>query len=175
MFIDICLPKNNEQNFIEIAKKININGLCFIDAEKKKYDFNVIYGSHKKGKLVFEPLKKNIGNQKRAYYYVPNQSKSFHYPSKITQVTMKKIKESSSIILISIKEINQDNIEEIKFLIKLAKKYGVCISFASFAESPYELISPTQIDSLSKILGMDTSQAKRSVSCLEDFHSAIFL
>ena len=39
MFIDLVLPKNNEKEFIEIAEKLKINGLCFVYFFKTKEDF----------------------------------------------------------------------------------------------------------------------------------------
>ena len=39
MFIDLVLPKNNEKEFIEIADRLGINGMCFIYKFKNKNDF----------------------------------------------------------------------------------------------------------------------------------------
>ncbi len=39
MFIDLVLPKNNEKEFIEIAERLSIDGLCFIYKFKNKNDF----------------------------------------------------------------------------------------------------------------------------------------
>ena len=39
MFIDLVLPKNNEKEFIEIAEKLRIDGLCFVYSFKTKEDF----------------------------------------------------------------------------------------------------------------------------------------
>jgi len=39
MFIDLVLPKNNEKEFIEIAERLKINGLCFVYSFKNKEDF----------------------------------------------------------------------------------------------------------------------------------------
>lgn len=175
MFVDVCIPKNNEEEFIEVAKKLGTKTLCFIDSNKKNFEFKTYNGSFSKGKLVFEPLKKNIINKKRVYYYIPNKSKSFHFPSFLTQVTIKKIKEDKSIILIPIYEINERNVEEIIFLIKITKKYRLDLGFASFARSPYELQSKDNLISLAKTLNMDNSQINSSFSCLNKFCSAIFL
>lgn len=175
MFVDVCIPKNNEEEFIEIAKKLGTKGLCFIGSDKKYVDFLTFNGSFSKRKIIFEPIKKNIINKKRIYYYVPNKSKSFHYPSDLTQVTIKKIKEDQSIILIPIYEINEKNIEEIVFLINISKKYKVDLGFASFAKSPHELKSKEDLISLAKTLKMNSAQINNSFSCLNKFCSAIFL
>lgn len=175
MFIDVCIPKNNEEEFITIAKKLNIKGLCFIDGKIKEYNFKTIFGSLKKGKLLFEPLNKNIGNKKRVYYYTSNKSKSFHFPSYLTQVTIKKIKENNSIFLIPLFEVKQENIEELVFLIKLCEKYKIRFSFASFASSPYELRPEKELVFLSKNLGIKTKTINECFSCLDVFSSAIFL
>lgn len=39
MFIDLVLPKSNEKEFIEIADKLGISGICFIYKFKNKNDF----------------------------------------------------------------------------------------------------------------------------------------
>jgi len=39
MFIDLVLPKSNEKEFIEIADRLGINGICFIYNFKNKNDF----------------------------------------------------------------------------------------------------------------------------------------
>jgi len=39
MFIDLVLAKNNEKEFIEIAEKLNLEGICFIYNFKNKKDF----------------------------------------------------------------------------------------------------------------------------------------
>ncbi len=39
MFIDLVLPKSNEKEFIEIAEKLKIDGLCFVYSFKNKEDF----------------------------------------------------------------------------------------------------------------------------------------
>lgn len=39
MFIDLVLPKNNEKEFIEIAEKLKIDGLCFVYSFKTREDF----------------------------------------------------------------------------------------------------------------------------------------
>jgi len=49
MFQDVCFPKNNEQEFVEIAKKLGTDSLIFVyeftnmkDLEKIKQNFSVI-------------------------------------------------------------------------------------------------------------------------------------
>jgi len=39
MFVDLVLPKDNEKEFIKIAEKLNIDGLCFIYAFRNKDNF----------------------------------------------------------------------------------------------------------------------------------------
>ncbi len=39
MFVDLVLPKNNEKEFIEIAEKLMIDGLCFVYAFTNKAEF----------------------------------------------------------------------------------------------------------------------------------------
>ena len=123
MFVDICIPKNNEIEFIDIAKKLNTKKLCFIDSKNKEISFPHYLGSFKKGKLLFLPISKEINKKNCVYFYTPNKAKRFHFPSTITQVTIKKIKELKSIFLIPFSKVNEENIEEIKFLVKLCKKY----------------------------------------------------
>ena len=175
MFINVCIPNNNENEFIEIAKKLGTDALCFINSDKKDFNFKTFNGSFSKGKLIFEPIRKNISNKNRVYYYTSNKSKSFHYPSNLTQVTIKKIKELKSILLIPLYEVKEKNIEEIKFLIKISKKYKLKLGLACFAKNPYELKSKKDLISLAICLGMDTSQIDSCFSCLGDFCSAMFL
>ncbi|MBU4284485.1 MAG: hypothetical protein KJ968_05225, partial [Nanoarchaeota archaeon] len=39
MFIDLVLAKNNEKEFIEIAERLSIEGICFVYNFKNKNDF----------------------------------------------------------------------------------------------------------------------------------------
>jgi len=39
MFIDLVLAKNNEKEFIEIAERLGIGGICFVYSFKNKNDF----------------------------------------------------------------------------------------------------------------------------------------
>jgi len=73
MFIDLILPKNNEKEFIEIAGRLSIDGICFIYNFKNKNDFfqnqEKINKLQEKTKLkLFTGLiadSKNISNAKK--------------------------------------------------------------------------------------------------------------
>ena len=163
MFVDICYPKNNEDKFIEIANKLSTKELCFV------YDKHVYYKKriNLKVESLSREIKKNI-----IYYYEPDNRFGFHAPVKnINQVVMKNLAATNPILGISFNSIqkNPKSINQIKFVIDLAKKYNIDVFFASFAHSPFKLRSKNELASVLNIIGVNKLLIKSNSSILSTY------
>ncbi|MEK6916271.1 MAG: hypothetical protein AABW92_00870 [Nanoarchaeota archaeon] len=178
MFVDVCFPKNNEKEFLDVAEKLSIDGLLFIydnDKEKKeiKHDKIKIFNGYTHNvntskAVILEPLDENISKRKNIIYiYLPeDESPKFHFPlKKINQVLMKELKLNNKLVGLSFGKIlagKTKDIEKISFIDILAKKYEVNVFFASFACSPHEIRSKNDLIGVCKTLGFSTAEQKLS-------------
>ncbi|MFH2019849.1 MAG: hypothetical protein ABIJ34_00390 [archaeon] len=177
MFIDVCFPDKNEASFIEIAKKLGTDGLCFVYPDKRSCDVSsslkIYNASSKNGKYLFSS-NLNLNQKNVIYYYEPqSEKKSFHSPLKeITQVTMNSIAERSGIFGISFHQILRiGNFEEIAFTIKLARKANVPIFIASFGRTPYSMRDCKTLRSIINLICSHSDIIVNSTNVLDQFLS----
>jgi len=178
MFIDIVFPKNNEEEFLEIAEKLG-SKLCFAYTEKEfkkkkeKYEFACCYNSNTKDafvisdraergsfensriNLIFD-LEKSPSNDR-----IHQRESGFnHILAKITKEKNKFIGFNFSLIL------NTDTKERARLLgrmmqnVKICRKYKVNIYVGSFAREPYELRGFSELRSFGVCLGMNPGEMK---------------
>jgi len=171
MFTDVCFPKNNEEKFIEIAKKLSINSLLFIyeDKIRKFVDKDIkIFQISKKSKLIFTN-KLNFHSKKKKVYYFDNfiNKKNFHAPSKI--ITQVHTKEFDTFGFSFSYFLKKRDMELFKFLFVLLKKYNKNVFFASFAKFPYELRSESNLISFAKLIGCDSKIENLGFVFLSDY------
>lgn len=182
MFIDICFPKNNENEFIEIAKKLSTKALCFVYDDYRKIKvlkstkikiYNAINTiSDKKINMNYFQFSNDLKliSNKKIINYIDETSlkiRNFHIPIKdITQVHMKEYRDKNKILGISFNSIftkkDNDLIEKLTFIIKLAQKYNVDVFIASFAQSPFFLRSNNELKSFARILKMNLLLIKKN-------------
>ncbi len=179
MFIDIVIPKGNEEQFIQIAKELGTEKLLFLYNEKPKE----IKG-HFSGQIVTKnPGHKAIFFSKGSRGLVENRNVKFHYGfeelekkdslhhrrSGMNQVISKLMSEREKTMIIDFEKYLQGPKEiyigRLHQNLKLAKKYGFQIAIASFATKPQNLRAANELKHLIKSLGYH-DLAKKSVQTL---------
>ena len=194
MFVDVCFPKENEKEFVDVANKLKTYGLIFVYNDKETSQKSFVKSGKLKtySGLLLKDKNKQSGSfdlvftttfavgkklhKKMVYFYEKYGEKhSFHAPIKsINQVIIKDIKKNNSMVALSFYQLlncvkNPRLFEELTFIVKLCEKYNVKLCIASFAHSPLELRSESDLMSLSKFFGMHTKNVKKSVSSLRSF------
>ncbi|MEM3373722.1 MAG: hypothetical protein QXE31_00730 [Candidatus Woesearchaeota archaeon] len=171
-FIDTCFPNNNESLFIEVAKKIETNGLIFI--YEKNYNQNEKKFEKKNNEIIIYNfiLKKdiflfndNIKNLKNKLCFIGDK---FKLPDRLTQVYVKNIKENNIKLIISPKilKINSYELNKYILFLKLCKKYNVDLYISSLAENPYELKEKRLLFSFMNFITKDTCYSKKSLNLI---------
>ncbi|MBN2368625.1 hypothetical protein JXC34_06395 [Candidatus Woesearchaeota archaeon] len=185
MFVDVCFPADNENEFIKIAEKLGTEGLCFVYDDPKKTpelksknklklfsaiiaaDPSKIKKKNRADLILSTDLSKIAKPQEVHYYYSPekNEKKSFHFPSRITQVPMKEIASKNKMLGISFNMIlkNPGNCEKLSFVLNLSEKYGVKAFVASFADNPYGLRSKKELHSVGTMVCGNTKLVSESL------------
>ena len=186
MFVDICIPKNNEEEFIKIAQRLGTKKLLFL-YDKKEKDlkelqkttkiklFSGLIDSQKDNSLNFAiGERKNVENKKIKFLYGfenLEQKDSLHYRrSGINQVIGKLIKNKEKILVIDMEKIfekknNSMLLGRIQFNLRMAKKYKLNLIIASFAKKPRNLRSGKDYEALIRTLGYQ-EEAKKAVNTL---------
>ena len=191
MFIDICFPKNNEEAFIDTAKKLSTDGLCFIydnvkdirritDKDIRTYSGLVVKdvsGSKAEaaGIILCSDMRNISKNEKIHYFFLPEKKgkKSFHFPVRVTQVTFKELRDKNKMLGISFNSVlrNPLLLEKTAFAMMLCRKYKVKMFIASFARDPYELRGKYELMSLAGLLEKDTKNISGAVHTLSSHFS----
>ncbi len=116
-----------------------------------------------------EELKKNIDI---VYGFEESNRKDFihHRNSGMNHVLAKILHEKDIIVAFSFNSFlsGKDVIGRMRQNVKLCRKYKVKMVFASFATSPYEMRSLEDLKSFARVIGMNSSEIKRSSSILKD-------
>ncbi len=186
MFIDVCLPENNEAEFIKMAKMLSMDGLCFLymkSAGKKQIadGIRIYTAAFADGPYFNAPVDLFFADRmmpfpkgkKIVYYFNPDMlRRTFHKPAaEITQVVMKEIKESGRCICISYWDALKNSpeaIEKISFIWRLASKYRVKTIACGFAASPFQLRSRQHIDSIMAVVGAGEPGRKKALGQLAE-------
>ncbi|MCM2325626.1 MAG: hypothetical protein NDI94_04130 [Candidatus Woesearchaeota archaeon] len=171
MFIDVCYPDGNEEEFIKVAGELGTKKLCFLYDNQRKIEGHYSASYRQRGNsFSFLDIEKKIPFMKNHIYCIHGlcqEKKHFNKPTKLlTQVYMKEIK--GSIIGISFDEIlnNPKELEKMIFLAGLAKKYGIPLFIASFARTPLRLRQKEDLLSFSRFVTGDHALAKKSLDVL---------
>ena len=193
MFVDICIPKNNEKDFVDVAKRLGTKSLLFLydkpnlkifeDNEVKIFN-GLITQKNVSGKgVVFAKAEvHNIDNKNINFLYgaetLEEKDHTHYRRSGLNNVLMKKIKEKNKVLVFDIEKIILSGQSEVllgrlRQNLLLAKKYDVRIVVASFASSPLNLRSEQDLKSLIKVFGCE-KQGKVSVKNLYEDLSFVF-
>jgi hypothetical protein len=165
---DICFPKNNEEKYVEIARKLSIESLIFVyEREPVKTEGHcngLLVRDNVKGKADFffsklpaKTVRKNI-----IYFFEGTEEKrSFHFPMRsITQVGVKELR--NSVVGISFNHIlkNPAGFERLSHFVRMCNKYKVNMFVASFARHPFELRGKRELMAFSKLIGINSRNNK---------------
>jgi len=160
MFIDVCYPNNNEEEYIELAKKLSTDALFFIYEKNiksiSKPTFKIYSGL--RGDFPYACFLYN----KRTYFILDGDKR-------INHVLIKELKPCWVGISFN-KLINKQmtkSIENISLAIRLCKKYKVNLFIASFAKTPHELRSKKELLSLAECAGMDKNNIVKALELLD--------
>lgn len=178
---DFVFPEGNEEEFISMAKRLGYNSICFVyslkDFRKKEFDFKVYTAiledlkfEKAKGKADFVIAKASDsvrsvierGKVDFIYGFEENEKKDFiHYRnSGLNQVLCKLMKEKKIGYFLSLTHLLES--KDAQFLgrvmqnIRLCRKYGVKVSFGSFAVDPLEMKGVNDVEALLKVLGVSS-------------------
>jgi hypothetical protein len=180
MFVDVCFPRENEEKYIEIAKKLGTGGLLFVYNEKSKIR---VLGVSSAIKLYYGVMDKG---QARTFSIQPSGKRIIIYDQEdrtpVTQVHAKEAAAGGKLIMFPSSSMNPANREWFKrasLMFRLCKKYKIPAAVSSYARSPYTLTAKSELYSMSVVSGMDEIQAKAAIGGIYDYlesdPSAIFL
>lgn len=184
MFIDICIPKNNEEQFLEVAEKLGTKAILFL-YEKKEKDLSKlkektkikIYAGTINGQSQINFAKaeqQNIANKKIKYLYGfedLEKKDSFHYRrSGTNQALSKLMKSKDKIFIIDMEKIILSKDKEtllgrLQQNLMLIKKYKLELVICSFATNPNNLRAEEEYKALLRSLGYQ-EQARNSTQTL---------
>ncbi|MFA6074094.1 MAG: hypothetical protein WC758_08305 [Candidatus Woesearchaeota archaeon] len=179
MFIDVCLPKDNEEKFIEIAEKLGTSGLLFLyDKQEKnlsglreKTKLKLYAGlivktnTNKPGIMFAKGEQQNMENRNLRFMYdfeEIEQKDSFHYRrSGANQVLANIMKEKNKVMVFDMEKIFT-SLRQKEFLLgrmtqnlMLAKKYKLDTIICSFATKPENLRAEKEYASLIRVFGYE--------------------
>lgn len=185
-FLDICFieDEKNEEQFIEIGKKLNTDGLIFIyNKEKHIKEKNILNLKEKVNLDKKEGKKKDIitkkiflnkdiyafndSNKKNKLIFIPENYKFENF----NHVFVKSLKENNKTIGIKYDFLKKNYYDLSKYLLflRLCEKYDVDLFIGSFAKSPYELKQKKLLYSLFNIIIRDNKYSKKSLYVLYNY------
>jgi len=160
MFTDIAFPKNNEAEFLKIAKELGIKEICFVYPKGKDCFKSELIVMHKTpGRDIFERKVDCAFELECTQFKDSVNAKN----SGLNQVTAKLALKNKILIGFSFSSLLQKRsvrIGRMKQNIKLCRKYKLPAVVASFARKPYELRSESDLKSLMINLGAHPKEAK---------------
>lgn len=184
MFIDVVRPDGNEEEFIDMAKKLGVKGLVFLhdkDSEVKDIDskdvkiYSGVAGSVAKKKLDYR-----FSTGERAHFENKNtdvifdienslkQDKTHYRNSGLNQVLCSLAKEKKILIGFNFNLLLNSKEKDVILgrmiqNVALCRKYKVKMLIASFARKPKEMRSHKDLISFGVVIGMGLKEAKNSV------------
>ena len=178
---DICIPAGNEQEFLDVARKLQIKSILFLyDAKKeiKKEELEELKQKNKDIKITTAQLiTKNtnkpgmnfakvniqtIENKHITHLYdfeSHDEKDNHHYRrSGLNQAAAKKIKQFNKTMIIGIEQLITNKepqliIGRIQQNLELAKKYKLNVAIASMAGKPENMRPAKEMQALIKTLG----------------------
>ncbi len=192
MYQDIIFPNDNEEDFIETAKKLGYTKLIFAyrephQAKEEKIPYQLpidiaIEAKHppslKKQITLYKAtpelrnfIEKGTIDIIYALEELEKKDKIHYRLSGINHVLSRLLHEKKITVGFSFSSIlNAHGIKRgmllgrMKQNVHLCRKYKVQAAIASFAESPYQMRSPKDLISFGAILGMTPEEAKNSLA-----------
>jgi RNase P/RNase MRP subunit p30 len=187
-FTDICIPEGNEQEYIEIARKLETTSLLFLYEPKKQPtkeelkkiqeknpDMNIttanliMKNTNKQGMNFAKANIQTLENKHITHVYdleSLEEKDNHHYRrSGMNQAIAKKIKEQEKTIIIATEQLITNRephkiIGRIQQNLELIKKYDLKTAIATMATKPENLRAKEEIKSLIKTLGHEDTAKK---------------
>jgi len=191
MFIDVVIPSGNEEEFIERAKKLGINGLIFLYGKDKKEnvekvkklnskDFQVYSAILVKDKVIKKKHNFVFSKGSRSHFENKNidvifgleeqfKKDNYHYRnSGLNHVLCVLAKEKKIIIAFSFNSVLNAKdkgliLGRMMQNVFLCRKYKVKTMIASFVRKPFELRYWRDLVSFGVVLGMNPKEAKKAL------------
>jgi hypothetical protein len=186
---DIVMPKNNEKDFIAMAKKLGFKELVFLyinksmfykrkedikitnalitDEKKTQKDIPTFVKSPKDARFVFEKARPicvfDLELQKRDFMHQRGSGFN-HIMAKFANNNNIHVGFSFSTILNASKLQSARIIGRIKQNIKLCRKYKVKTVIASFTNNPMDMRAPKDLIAFFTTLGLHPKEAKDSIT-----------
>ncbi len=190
MFTDVCIPNNNEEEFIAVAEKLGTKALLFLyekkeknlSAIKQKTKTKIFMGTIKgKNKINFAKAEQqNIADKNCAFLYGfedLEKKDSFHYRrSGTNQVLCKLMKTKNKTLVLDMEKIMTSSDKEtmlgrMKQNLMLIKKYDLNLIICSFATKPNNLRSEEEYKALIRSLGYQEQAKKATTKLYENINS----
>jgi RNase P/RNase MRP subunit p30 len=189
MFIDVCIPNNNEEEFIKVAERLGTKGILFL-YEKQQKDLNdmrkktklKLYSGiitktnvNKQGFVFAKGEQQNIENKNMKFLYdfeEIEQKDSFHFRrSGVNHVLSIIMKEKDKVLVFDMEKIIIPSRQREMLLgrmmqnLMLAKKYKLKTIICSFAAKPENMRAEMEYASLIRSFGYE-ELAKQAVNNL---------
>jgi hypothetical protein len=190
MIIDIVIPQNNEQEFIDMAKRLGYKALCFAYDRKRSASYdskglrilvgmlvnertsgrpnNDVILARMPSRAVVERMKPDIifeleQEEKKDYMHQRN--------SGLNHITAEICRKNGTNIGFSISSLLEVKnrarvLGRMQQNIRLARKYKLHMVIASFARSPYQMRAPEDMASLLVTIGMHQKETREGVLLL---------
>lgn len=185
MKTDIVFPKGNEREFLDNAKRLGFEALCFVydrlpPNEIKDENIRVLVAikQQKKGFLWFSDNVVDINhrNLDLAYGFETSEKKNSlrEIKSGLNQVVCKQAVQNGVKYGFSFNQMlnAKDRMMifgRVRQNIKLCRKYKVGMAIASFATKPEEMRAYHDLVAFFVVLGMHPSDAKKALSAVGKF------
>ncbi len=185
MFIDVCIPSNNEEEFISVAEKIETKGLLFLYEKEekrkmlqelqKKTKIKIYSGllvsrnTNKPGITFAKAEQQNIENRNLKFLYdfeEQEEKDSFHYRrSGANQVLCSAMKEKEKVFVFDMEKIilsrSKDKLlGRMRQNLMLVRKYKLDSIICSLATKPENLRAEKEYSSLIRAFGYEEEAKK---------------
>ncbi|MDP7141346.1 MAG: RNase P subunit p30 family protein [Candidatus Woesearchaeota archaeon] len=183
--MDIVFPKNNENDFIELAEKLGYNSLCLVyklKSFKNSYDSkikltfgvlaepNEVRKAKKLSEFVFvkssDKDRAVMENNKNLFLFGLEKAARhdfIHHRAGLNQVLCKIAYKNKIKICIPFSDVlNSEDVERANILgrmlqnIRICRKYKVEVFVGSFASEPFDMRTVHDLTAFGKVLGMNT-------------------
>lgn len=193
--IDVVFPKNNEEEFIELAEKLGIKSLVFVyDSNKKFYkskdnkikifngleindknkglkntaDITFAKGDDLNNRQIVESVKPDV-----IYSAEGSRSKDFIHQraSGFNHVIARIAKEKKVIVGFNFSDLLQGNdlvIGRMMQNILLCRKFKLDVCIASFAKDPYDMRFLPDAKAFFETVGMSDVDSKKALSTIQE-------
>ncbi|MCK4669914.1 MAG: hypothetical protein KAT43_01830 [Nanoarchaeota archaeon] len=177
--IDIVFPDSNEKEFVGMAKRLGYSGICFVYHEKDRKNLVKAEALKETGFNIFTGLVcKKLPKAKADIYFAEKNDRFFlkgkhdvifdieglydfihQRDSGLNHILCRMMHEKEVSYGISFSAIlNSEKrsvlLGQIMQNVRLCQKYKTKIIFASFAEHPFKMRSPNDLEAFGRILGL---------------------